>query len=585
MPNLFAMLGTGRTALMSEQRAIGVTGHNVSNIYTEGYTRQVPIFTAENPYEDGRFWAGAGVKIDEFKRMADTFLDRKIKLQLGEKSLWEGLDSVASDLEVIFNETKDIGVRDSLDAFWDQWQELADNPEEVVARDGVVQAGKTLVSTLRESHDSIEAVANEKAKQIENWVNEVNTLSDEVVELNKKIKAEEVGGRDANDLRDKLNLKLNRLAELVGGNVEMNPENKTFSLFLGNGATLVDDKTAHHIEFKSGEFTQSLIRRLNGKVALDEVSTQKDWYTLKIDGEDVSLSLGGKIGGMVQGVTTLLQDMADRLNTFTKELIYQVNKLHASGVGMNPITNLEGEVQLGDTSVPLRKMTTLPFLDRLKNGGFEVTVFDENHNKVSSTIVNVDLENSFDAVVNQLDQINHLHASVSPGGKLIIYSDGGYSFSFSNDSSDFLVNTGMNAFFSGTNAGDIDVSSRLTSDTSNVAAGTSLNAGDNTIALKIANLKQEPVMENGHLTLNGYYNSMVSHLGAKSGMIKDMVDTHTGILEQLQQKRDSISGVNLDEEMTKLMQFQRAYQAAARFITTIDAMTDKVVNGMGLVGR
>ncbi len=585
MPNLFAMLGTGRTALMSEQRAISVTGHNVSNIYTEGYTRQVPVFSAENPYEDGRFWAGAGVKIDEFKRMADSFLDRKIKLQLGEKSMWEGLDSVASDLEVIFNENQDVGIRESLDAFWDQWQELANNPEELVARDGVVQAGKTLVSTIKESHDSIEAVADEKAKQIENWVNEVNTLADEVVELNKSIKANETGGRNANDLRDKLNLKLNRLAELVGGNVEMNPESNTFTLFLGNGATLVDDKAAHHIEFKSGEFTQSLIRRLNGKVALDEVSTQKDWYTLKIDGEDVSLNLGGKIGGMVQGVTTMLQDMADRLNRFSSELIYQVNKLHASGVGMNPITNLEGEVQLGDTSQPLRKMTSLPFLDRMKNGGFEITMFDENNNEVSSTIVNVDMENSFDAVVNQIDQIDHLHASVSPGGKLVIYADGGYSFSFSNDSSDFLVNVGMNAFFSGTNSADIDVSSRITSDTSNVAAGASLNAGDNTVALKIANLKEKPVMENGHLTLNGYYNSMVSDLGAKSGMIKDMVDTHTNILDQLQQKRDSVSGVNLDEEMTKLMQFQRAYQAAARFITTIDAMTDKVVNGMGLVGR
>ncbi len=585
MPNLFAMLGTGRTALMSEQRAISVTGHNVSNVYTEGYTRQVPIFSAENPYEDGRFWAGAGVKIDEFKRMADSFLDRKIKLQLGEKSMWEGLDSVASDLEVVFNENQDVGLRSSLDAFWDQWQELANNPEELVARDGVVQAGKTLVSTIRESHDSIEAVAEEKAKKIESWVNEVNTLSDEAVELNKTIKANETGGRNANDLRDKLNMKLNRLAELVGGNVEMNKESNTFTLFLPNGATLVDDKAAHHIHFKGGEFTQSLIRRLNGKVALDEVSTQKDWYTLKIDGEDVSLELGGKIGGMVQGVTTLLQDVSDRLNRFTSELIYQVNKLHASGVGMNPIGNLEGEVQLGDTSVPIRKMTSLPFLDRMKNWGFEVTIFDKDKNEVSSTIVNVDMENSFDAVVNQIDQIDHLHASVSPGGKLVIYADGGYSFSFSNDSSNFLVNVGMNAFFSGTNAGDIDVSHRITSDTSNVAAGASLNSGDNTIALAIANLKQEPVMENGHLTLNGYYDSMVSDLGAKSGMIKDMVDTHTNILKQLNQKRESLSGVNLDEEMTKMMQFQRAYQAAARFITTIDAMTDKVVNGMGLVGR
>ncbi len=585
MPNLFAMLGTGRTALMSEQRAISVTGHNVSNVYTEGYTRQVPIFSAENPYEDGKFWAGAGVKIDQFKRMADNFLDRKIKLETGEKSLWEGLDSVASDLEVVFNENKDVGIRKSLDAFWDQWQNLANNPEELVARDGVVQAGQTLVNTIRESHDAVEAVADEKSKQIESWVDEVNTLSDEVVKLNKTIKADETGGRDANDLRDKLNMKLTRLAELVGGNVEMNKESNTFTLFLSNGATLVDDKSAHHIEFKEGEFTQSLIRRLNGKVALDEVATQKDWYTLKIDGEDVSLSLGGKIGGVVQGVTTLLQDVADRLNNFTKEMIYQVNKLHASGVGMNPITNLEGETTLGDTSVPLRKMTSLPFLDRLKSGGFEINVFDENNNVVSSTIINVDKENSFDAVVNQMDQINHLHASVSPGGKLIVYSDGGYSFSFSNDSSDFLVNVGMNAFFSGTDSSNIAVSSRITSDTSTVAAGADLNSGDNSIALKIANLKQEQVMENGHLTLNGYYDSLVSDLGSKSGKVKDMVDTHTQILQQLQQKRDGLSGVNIDEEMTKMMQFQRAYQAAARFITTIDAMTDKVVNGMGLVGR
>jgi flagellar hook-associated protein 1 FlgK len=119
----------------------------------------------------------------------------------------------------------------------------------------------------------------------------------------------------------------------------------------------------------------------------------------------------------------------------------------------------------------------------------------------------------------------------------------------------------------------------------NIVAGRTAAESDVDIAQALADLAEIPVMPDGRTTLNGYYDSVVATIGMRSMEANDVTETQTLLVEQLENHRQSVMGVSLDEELAQMIKFQHAYEAAARVITTMDEAINTVVNGMGIVGR
>ncbi len=581
--SLFALLNIGRTGINTYQRAMNVTGENIANVHTPGYVRRRPELVELPPYQSGNLLLGTGVDVTEIKRLIDNVLDRRIALEKGENGFWEALSDVASSVETVLNEHQDMGLNDVLTKFWNAWQSLSANPEGTAERDIVVESALNLVDSFNETKNSIIDTIKDGVSRIKDWVSEANRLIKEIAGLNGKITEVESRGTNANKLRDELSLKLKKLSELIGISYHIDAK-KGVQIFLPNGISLVDGKEYRTFEFSEGDFYRKIVGFLNEKPYYREVSFEKDYLKIEVSGEDVTDILGGKIGGTIKGVVSFSDDTLRRLNDLASEIIYQVNKQHVNGIGRQPITSLTSEITISDKNRAISDQNNLLFRERLKAGAFEIKIWDNENNLVSTTMINVSPDDTVDFIVQKINLIDHLDAFVTDSGKIVIQTENGYSFSFDNDTSNFLVSFGFNNFFKGDSIYNMDVSERIVANHLYVAAGKSPNPGDNSIALAISQLAFEKTME-GNETFGGYYDRIVSELATKVARVKNVNEDTKAFLNQLEDKWQSISGVNLDEEMTNLIKFQRAYEASARFITAVDEMINTVVNRMGVVGR
>ncbi len=189
-------------------------------------------------------------------------------------------------------------------------------------------------------------------------------------------------------------------------------------------------------------------------------------------------------------------------------------------------------------------------------------------------------DNDTHSIVYRFNNIlqGYAQMSVSPAGNVQITAENGYKFVFTYDSSNFLAAVGINTFFTGHGASDINVSQVLQDDPSKIAAGKSLNPGDNSNAEAIAQVQLDKVMVNNTQTIDEYYNAFLGAIGSTKQRYDEIYKAKQAVYQQLKTTQQSIEGVSLDEEAANLIKFQRAYQANARYISVVDQLTETLIN-------
>ncbi len=170
-------------------------------------------------------------------------------------------------------------------------------------------------------------------------------------------------------------------------------------------------------------------------------------------------------------------------------------------------------------------------------------------------------------------------AVLNPEGSLSLESDMGRQFYFDGDNTNFFSVMGFNSFFHGINgAKDMAVNAELKEDEWKIAAGSGLIPSDNRIAVAIGELQTSAVLEDGTMSFDEYYNGQVTEVGLLTQDAQKGAKSHNQMLEQYEAMRDSISAVNIDEEMANMVKYQRAYESSAKYLSTIDEMTQTVIN-------
>lgn len=302
------------------------------------------------------------------------------------------------------------------------------------------------------------------------------------------------------------------------------------------------------------------------------------------------------VGGSLAAEFNFRDDFAgeirDRMNEFAKSLIWETNRVHSQGAGLSKLQEVTGTYKSENPSAAMDSEDSgLSFFDRLQDGDVSFYMYDNSTGDlVASDSVHFQSGDSMQDLVDKINNSNtskgklgnFMDASIE-NGKLQLQAEDGHSFAVGGDSSGVLSATGINTFFQGSDARDIAMNSKVNNNTdlinaAHVNGAGEVNPGDNQTAKDIAALQDTQVdfetLSEGETeqTLQDYYNGLSSDVGSKTSEAEDNKNFFKSLTEDLKSRQDSVSGVNMDEEMTNLIKFQQMYTASAKLITTTEEM-------------
>jgi len=554
--NIFSTLSSAKLGLLAQQLAIEVTGQNVANIETEGYSRQDVSFEANTPRGHikygGLHQIGTGVRIASIERAHDQFLFTQIMDEGDLTGSTEVKKEIFEQLEILFNEGSGRSLNDALSLFFSSIHDLATNARGLPERVDLISKAEHLASTFNQTGNQLFTIQRNIDATIETEVAEINTLTTQIGKLNESIHANEPTSQyKANDLRDNRDRLVKELSKKIDIQLVQESDNQ-ISLTLKDGTALVLKDQVFDLSTSINANNESF-----NDVYIDSGSTTKNI---------TSTIQGGELRGYLDMRDTEVESVLDKMNILSGSFIQEFNSIHREGFGIDGNSGL-------DFFTPL-DVTVDHDVDNTGTAVVSMT-------NASPTTISVD---EFEIAFTGSNEftLNNLTTNASSG-----------TFTFIKGST-FNIKDGFAVAISGTAAsGDkvtfsvsedaaslMSVSSTITADGQKIAAGTTTN-GDGGNALLMADLQNELVFnsvtwssESGSFTVDEYYNAVVSTIGIKSFSAQAILRQQEGVMLQLNSRRESISGVSIDEEMIKMIKFQQAYNASARMISIVDEMLD-----------
>lgn len=549
--------GIAASALSAFRVAAEVAGHNMTNVNTEGYSRQRAIFRTNLPQEFAFGPKGTGVNLATINRMRDSYLDRRLEQENSEMGMWSMREDILQQIELYFNETTEAGVSNLMAELFEGWQALASSPDDQATRVGLVQQASLFTTTLNKKYEQIQEVRESLDVELQNEVDLINSISQEIASLNTQIVSVESGGHTANDMRDRRDTLVGELSEII--DIQLYEQNDgSYSISYEN-KNLVFAGMATEME-----------------VYLDDSHPQ---HLLGIRWEDTKQELSfdsGKLGGLFYVRDVSAAGYQSKLDTLAQTIIEEVNRIHASGQGIAMFTSVTGATTLDSITDTLDSSAAGLDITPVA-GSFDIII---DGDPGSPYTVNVDP--SVESLEDLRDNINTVLAATDVSASIVdnqlVFSTAGDEFAFSNDSSDILMSLGINTFFTGYGASDIAVNPILESNASYIAAAQSSSPGDNTNAMAIAALRNATTMQGNSETFEEFYNAnIIGELGTETSEATRLVANQQIIIDQIQNSIDEVSSVSLDEEMTNLVQIQQATTAIARYISMLSDMLEDVV--------
>ena len=551
MRTTFFGLEIARKGLQTSQRSLDVTGHNIANANTPGFTRQRAIIGAttpwtvpsmQKPHQAGQ--VGTGVQVEEIKRIRDQFIDLQVRNENKELGYWSERADVLQKIEVIINEPSTTGLRTVMDQFWESMQELSKSPESQAVRATVRQRAIAVAETFNHIHRQMYELQEDVNDKLNVKVLEINSIANQIRDLNDQIVRIEVGKEaglreNANDLRDRRDVLLDQLSRIVDtrykedqdGSMRVMIGSKT--LVMGNRVSLLETKTYSETELAGlSDYDRS---RLHG---MSFVKWQDGSELRLASGELKSLieSVGyiETLGG-VKSVKGIIPDMMMEIDHLANSIVTATNWVHLQGYGLDDTVArlfFQQEVVQADPPVP---------------GDFYLAPIRARDMKVHEDIIN---DTSKIAASRSLD----INGKPLPG-------DGSHALALA----------------------QLKHALTMITDREYMASLQPV-AMPPTPPADFVPMYTIPGRE-FTATFDDFFRGFIGQLGIDTQEAERMAENQEMLVGQQMNRREILSGVSLDEEMTNMIRFQHAYNAAARTITTMDEMLDTLINRVGLVGR
>ncbi len=602
MTNQFTVLNTALRSLQSHQRALDVTGHNIANAETEGYSRQRAEMTTTRPYtrtarnmptDAGQI--GTGVEVESINRLRDEFIDGQIRSQNQSSGRWNKIAEGLERIEYIFNEPSDSNLDQALTDFRDSLQELSNNPENSAVREEVRQRGQTLSDTFNDLHRRLRDYQESLNDDVGATVDEINSIFERIADLNREIVHAEASGQDANDHRDSRDLLLDELNELVDVSArEDDRGNLNISL---DGTSVVSGTSFNELE------------------TVENGDRQDEVHFAHIDRE--ANVRGGELRGIMDVRDDELEDnYIEDLNQMAETLANEFNAVHRTGFDGNQeragdffdidtgpddeaqALNLAGDIRESSENIAAGNYSDNPSVARLNPGWLDedglddiededyyyrldVSQFSEEE-RVEFTFEELyfgDTRHEFEVEL-EYDEDNEIYEAT-------IYDEEGNELADGITIED-LQDVSTENLFDPEQFDEIDEDEGLINDfrfglhsrgEANISFDPSAGSGSN--AGLLANIIDEEGFEDlDGSSVKDYFEGVISSLGVDGQRANRMVENNELMSEQLENQRQSISGVSLDEEMANMVKYQQGYAAAANVITTAQQNMDTLMGIM-----
>jgi flagellar hook-associated protein 1 FlgK len=589
MSSTFGGFNTVVRGLYAQQSCLDTVGHNISNANTQGYSRQsVNLVTTspENLYGlYGNNQKGSGVDVAAVTRARDAFIDKQYWKETSTLGYSQMKVDYLGRIEGVFQEPSDTGVQTTLDSFWSALQTLGVNASDDGMRTAVRQRGVELVNAIQHATQQLNDMIKDTNSVIDIKVDKVNQLSSQIYALNSQIVKIETGGTDhANDLRDKRDVLVDEMAQLVSINVN---EDKYGAYSIQSaGVPLVSGAGYQKLEAKS-------INDPDYGYEIKNVYVQGETNPLVFKGGEIKGLLDMRDNSTIGGDSTDgIRGYLEKLNTMSKFLLQEFNAVHKEGLGKDNSTgnNFFGNSTTDYTSFKPAAGNGLQWISQLKVNPALFNAADGLSKIAAKTAINNLTIQQSNAAGSAATVTTTYTGSTPLNYKVQITATG---IKYSSNGSDWtnVTGTGTPPSYTLLDNSTGKVTIQIPTDSHNavgdeytfsVSQGNA--AGNN--AVNLANrLKTDKSAILGNASLDSYYSSAIGALGVESQSSQKLAQNQATLIGQITNWRESVSGVSVDEEMTNMIRFQKGYAAAARIITTMDEMFDTLINKTGVVGR
>lgn len=557
--SLNAALGIASRSLEIFSAGIQVAGQNIANANTPGYIREKLLLDPAQPYARGGLIHGTGVYATGIVQQIDLFLETRIHTANADLSASEARESIYLQLEEQVRELGDEDLSTALNNFLGTINNLVNQPESVSTRQLAIQQGTQLANDISSLRLRIDELRKAQTVKVDQLIDEANSLIRQIDDLNPKISKMEssgLGGSEAGALRTLRYKAMSRLSEIVPVTFRER-EDGGVDVFTGSDYLILTG-SIQQLESYTSDDRNVLVQNVR----------------LSKTGSELSVASGGELKGIVDGRDQILGGFIDNLDSFASAIINGFNTIYSSGEGLDGFTSLNADMQVDD---PAAELDSIGLGLTPVNGTFQIKV----KNKISGTTVTstipVDLDGiGTDSTLNSLraalDAVGNMTATISTNGTLQLAADANFEFTFSNDNSNILAGLGLNTFFTGRDSGDIGVNSVVANNPRLFAASLGGGPSDGRNAVELAKFADQAQAALGNVSIDDFYDTMVSQIGQKSAAETAISESFKSFRESLENQRLQFSGVSIDEEAVKVLEFQRAFQASARIISTVDEL-------------
>jgi flagellar hook-associated protein 1 FlgK len=542
--SLYTSLSIARQSLSVNQLAIQVTGQNIANVNTPGYKQQ-RVNQANLPY-------GLGVSVKSIERLLDPFAEARLLTTTTASKKADETSQAYKLLEDLFNDMSKRGLDAEFTDFFQSLQNLSQDPSGASERATLRAGADSMGGVFAFLYQQMEGQMKSQEVLINDNITKANQLIKSVAELNRQIAENLQNKIGINELRNDRDEYIRQLAEIMPVQVQEDAKGN-FHLFLAGSMPLVAGAESYQLETRV--------------VTTNQNKTDIFWVTESGTEQNVTDKMtSGQLGGAIAVRDEIVPAQMEKLDRLAAEFILKFNERHRAGTGLDGVSGrnffeptsvyaeagkgTQGGVALTATVAGEAQLTLEDYELRFGAGGTFQLVSVTRGLVLTGGLYTPGMTLNFDGVQMTINNV-----SGPP-------QEGDF----------FEINTYRGA------AARVRLSADVAASTDAIAAGFSPATGDNQNALLLADLENALIANNGTTSFRQKYQGILVEIGIGAAAANLESDSQGTLLSQIGNLVESTSGVNVDEEATRLMAYQRAYQAASRLVNVVDIMMDAMIN-------
>lgn len=621
-----SVLNTSLSGMLTFQRAIDVTSHNIANANTPGYSRQLVEFSSRPGTGIANGYVGAGVQVSTVKRIYDEMLGRNLQAATTGQARFSTLDELTGRIDRLLADA-DTGLSSSLQGFFGAVQDVANDPASVPARQALLGQATSLADRFRALDERFEDIASEVNSRVRVAVEDINRLASSIAEINEQVAV--AGGIDRApiDLQDERDRLVSELSGRIGVTTALQDDG-TMSVFIGAGQTLVIGGDVQELAVRGGEFDATTLsiayEGAAGSAPLDRSLT------------------GGALGGLLEFRGSVLEPARRSLGQTATALAVRFNTQHASGMDLRgalggeffgisaptvyassdnggsgsvvaavrdlgALTGDDYVLEYDGAAYALTNLVTGKPVSMSGSGtagdpfvadGLEFVVGGApaagDRMLVRSTADAAASISSLIADPQAIGMAAPTRASASPGNlgdaaiSAAVVADAAHPalldtavIEFTSPTTYSIDGAGSFAYTAGDpimiNGSEITISGNpAVGDQFTIEANVG-GSGDNSNGLLLADIQSAGILEGGTVSVSENHGRLVAAVGSTAHQVKANLDAQDVLLSNAQDEMLSKSGVNLDEEAARLIQYQQAYQAVAQVVAVANSLFDSLL--------